>query len=324
MQWYHFLILFIGLSIIAYFIISFSFYQKVFLHYKNTKKVLVDHSLPFYKAAYDWFLSIPKDDVYIRSYDNLKLHGYYLPSIDKTTDNLAIVIHGYQSQATDMIIIAKLYSDLGFKVLMIDLRGHGLSEGKFTSMGYYEKYDLKKWINHSLRSYGATSKIVLHGVSMGASMSMLVTEFKEKSAIKFLVLDSGYTIFSKSLAASVKPKVLKIFIPGISLFTFLKHRFTLTQIAPIKAMKNLTIPFLIIHGDKDKPCPLSMAKELFQAANSVSKDLLVVEGSPHAKAFEINRDLVANKIISSLCEPFKLKKANIKFCIDKKKTDQLW
>jgi len=321
MQWYHYTLIAIAILVIIYFTMSYVFYEKVFIKYKNKKKRLVDQESEFYKESYDWFLNIPKEDVYIHSYDGLKLHGYYIPSIDKTTDNLAIVIHGYQSQATDMIIIAKLYSDLGFKVLMIDLRGHGLSEGKFTSMGYYEKYDLKKWINHSLRSYGANSKILLHGVSMGAAMSMLVTEFKVKDHIFFLVIDSGYTVFSKSLAESVKSRFFRVFIPGISFFTNIFHKFTLNKISPLKAIKSSQIPFLIIHGEKDKPVPVKMAKELFEASPAKNKDLLIVEGSPHARAFEINKEMVMNTIIANICGPFKLKKSNVKYCTDKRKAD---
>ncbi|MGD9761191.1 MAG: alpha/beta hydrolase [Candidatus Izemoplasmatales bacterium] len=322
MQWYHYTLLALAILIIIYFTMSYGFYEKIFVKYKNKKKPLVNQESDFYKESYDWFLNIPKDDVYIHSYDGLKLHGFYIPSIDKTTDNLAIVIHGYQSCATDMIIIAKLYSDLGFKVLMIDLRGHGLSEGKFTSMGYYEKYDLKKWINHCLRTYGANSKILLHGVSMGAAMSMLVTEFKEKEHLNFLILDSGFTVFSKTLAESIKSKFFLIFIPGISFFTFILHKFTLNKISPLKAIKNSQIPFLIIHGDKDKPVPEKMAKELYEASPVQNKDILIIEGSPHAKAFEVDKEKVTNAIIANICEPFKIKKSNVKYCTDKKTADR--
>jgi hypothetical protein len=213
-----------------------------------------------------------------------------------------------------MVIIAKLYSDLGFKILLIDLRGHGKSEGKFTSMGYYEKYDLKKWINFALRNYGSTSKILLHGVSMGAAMSMLVTDIITRENIEYLILDSGFTNFKESLICSLKKKFLKIFLPAVSIFTFIFHKFTLKKISPIKAMKKNTKPFLIIQGEKDKPVPVSMAKELFEASPITDKDILLVEYAPHAKAFEIDKDLVTNTIIKKITKPFNIKKTNIKFC----------
>lgn len=314
MYWYHYAIIIIGIIIITYIYLSYHYYRKLLIRFNKRPKQLVDHTSEFYQCSYDWFTNIPKEDVYMRSYDNLKLHGIYLPSHDKNSSNLAIIIHGYQSQATDMIIIAKLYSDLGFKVLMIDLRGHGESEGKFTSMGHYEKYDLKKWLNFGLRNYGANANVLLHGVSMGAAMSMLVTELKIKNNLKFLVLDSGFTVFSKSLAFSLKNKALKIFLPGISLFTFIYHRFLLKQVAPIKAIKRSNIPFLIIHGDQDRLVPLSMAKELYESSPTDKKDLLIVENAAHGKAFEANKELVTKTIITDIADIFNIKKSFIKNC----------
>ena len=314
MQWYHYTILAIVIILVIYFLISYEIYKKIFVSFNKKRKPLVDQSLDFYTCSYDWYLNIPKEDVYIHSYDNLKLHGIYIPPLDKNTDNLAIVIHGYQSCAEDMVIIAKLYSDLGFKILLIDLRGHGQSEGKFTSMGYYEKYDLKKWINFALRNYGSTSKILLHGVSMGAAMSMLVTDIITRENIEYLILDSGFTNFKESLICSLKKKYLKMFLPAVSIFTFIFHKFTLKKISPIKAIVKNTKPFLIIQGEKDKPVPVSMAKELFDASPITEKDILLVEYAPHAKAFEIDKDLVTNTIIKKITKTFNIKKTNIKFC----------
>jgi len=213
-----------------------------------------------------------------------------------------------------MIVVGKMYSDLGFKVLLIDLRAHGESEGNFTSMGHYEKYDLKKWINFALRSYGANSKILLHGVSMGAAMSMLVMEKKIKQHVDFLVLDSGFTYFSKTLSQSLRHSFFRIGILGVSLFTYLFQRYTLRKIAPLKAMKKIDIPLLIIHGEKDNPVPIKMANELYAASPSKNKNFLVVSNAPHAKAFEVNKDLVMNKIITCISHTFSIKKTYIKNC----------
>ncbi|MGD9964576.1 MAG: hypothetical protein AB7S96_04410, partial [Candidatus Izemoplasmatales bacterium] len=89
MDWYYYLIIGIVLTIIFYFITAFLIYRKVFVKFKNSKKVLVDQESPFYAESFTWFQNIPKDDVYIHSYDNIKLHGYYLPPLDQKTNNLA-------------------------------------------------------------------------------------------------------------------------------------------------------------------------------------------------------------------------------------------
>ncbi len=312
MEWFHYMFIGFGFLILLYIGLSYKFYLKLLVKFKRKNTQLVDHETEFYQESYKWFQSIPKEDVYIRSYDNLKLHSYYIPSLDKNSNNLAIVIHGYQSKATDMIIIGKLYSDLGFKVLMIDLRAHGYSEGKFTSIGHYEKYDLKKWINFALRSYGADNKVLLHGVSMGAAMSILVTELKIKKNVKFLVLDSSFTKFIESLRNIVKPKVLRVFFLGISMFTYLLHHFTLYQIKPINVIKKIEIPFMIIHSKEDTLVPVKMANDLYVSGNVARKDLLIIDNAPHAKAFEINKSRVMDRIVFNISDIFGVKKTYIK------------
>ena len=188
----------IALLLGIYFSISFFIYRQIMINYNKPPVNLVDHSEPFYKDAFTWFQEIPKEDIYINSYDSLKLHGYYIPSFNKKSNNLAIIVHGYQSKATDMIIIGKMYTEFGFQVMLLDLRGHGESEGDFTSFGYYEKYDLKRWINFAVRTYGSDINVLVHGVSMGAATAMMTTGLDIPKNVKFLLLDSGFTQVKKT------------------------------------------------------------------------------------------------------------------------------
>jgi len=308
MQWYHYTILAIVIILVIYFLISYEIYKKIFVSFNKKRKPLVDQSLDFYTCSYDWYLNIPKEDVYIHSYDNLKLHGIYIPPLDKNTDNLAIVIHGYQSCAEDMVIIAKLYSDLGFKILLIDLRGHGQSEGKFTSMGYYEKYDLKRWINFAVRTYGSDINILVHGVSMGAATAMMTTGLDIPKNVKFLLLDSGFTQVKKTFTNTRRSKGLKIFYPGLNFVTYSKHKFIFDQIKPIKEMKKNTIPFLIVQGEKDMAVPISMANQLYSVSPANQKDILIVKDSKHALGFRDDFELCKETLYKNIKPIFNIKK----------------
>ncbi len=295
-----------------YLFISYMMYRRIFVDYNKPEKNLVDHEEEFYQESYRWFQDIPKEEISIKSYDNLKLKGYFIPSIDKKSEKIAIVMHGYQSKGTDMIIIAKMYSDMGFKVVLPDLRGHGKSEGKFTSMGHYEKYDLKRWFNFCLTSYGATDKILIHGVSMGAAMAIMLTALDIPKNLKFMVLDSGYTRFKGTLRHTFRSKYLSIFLPGLSLITYFQHRYFLSQLRPIKAMRKNEVPFLIIHGEKDQLVPLKMAKDLLKAAKTDRKELLIVKDARHALGYKVDKELCTERIIANIQPIFKIRNSDLK------------
>ena len=294
--------------LMGYLYISYKIYKQIMVDYNNPPVDLVDHTEEFYQDAYNWFQEIPKEDVYVKSYDSLKLHGVYIPSFDKKSNKLAIVVHGYQSKATDMIIIGQMYAKMGFQVILTDLRGHGESEGDFTTFGFYEKFDLKKWINFAVRTYGADMKILLHGVSMGAASCMMATGLDIPDNVKFMLLDSGFTQVKKTFTNTKRSKGLKIFYPGLNFVTYSKHKFIFGQVRPVKYMRRNTIPFLIIQGDQDTAVPVSMAKRLYNVSPANRKNLLIIKGSKHALGFYDDWDTCEKAVYENAKDIFNIKK----------------
>lgn len=308
---YILIILLLILSI--YLGISYQFLRQLFFNYHDENLQLVNPEDDFYIDAYDWYDEIPKEDVSIKSYDSLKLHGVYIPSHDKNTTKLAIVIHGYQSKGYDMVIIAKMYSDLGFKVLLIDQRGHGQSEGHFTTVGYYESFDLKRWLHYATRTFGSNIEILLHGVSMGGSTAVLATRFKESNNVKMMVLDSVFTNFRDTMFRRAKKFYLKIFVPGFSLLTYVFLKVFVGQINPLKHIKHTTIPTLFIHGTNDGVVTDEMVEKLAANLKTDQKEVLVIESARHAKGFEVDKSAYINAVISMTSDIFKIKKSDIKY-----------
>lgn len=292
---------------------SYVLFKKIFYNFNHKPVDLVDENDAFYKAAYAWYEDIPKEDENITAYDGVKLHGVYIPSHDKKSEKLAIVIHGYQSKGRDMVIIAKMYSDLGFKVLLIDQRGHGYSSGKFTTMGHHEAYDLKKWLHYVTRRHGAHINVLLHGVSMGASTALLATKFGESKIVKTLILDACFTNFYDSLKRSSDNQFLKLFLPGISLLSLFIFKTTLRSINPLRQAKKTDIPTLLIHGKKDRVITDQMIQSIYEALQSRQKQILEIDDAKHAKAFEVDKGKYIDTVIAVVDKAFNLKKGDIKY-----------
>ena len=91
-------------------------------------------------------------------------------SIPKKVHKIAILVHGMQDSSSGMAYLAEEYHNLGYSVLCVNLRGHGISEGKFFGLGYLDAKDILCWIEElNRRNKNNEVSYILHGVSMGGA-----------------------------------------------------------------------------------------------------------------------------------------------------------
>ena len=225
-------------------------------------------------------------DKYIESYDKLQLHSYV---VTQNSNKWAIVVHGYGGSGKLMSDKSKYFYDMGYNVLIPDLRGHGKSEGDYIGMGWKDRLDIISWINFIINE-NPNAEIVLHGTSMGAATVLMTSGENLPSNVKAIVADCAYTSawdeFSYQLETYLK--VPSYYILNVTnMVTKLKAGYSLKEASALECVKKATVPILFIHGDKDKFVPYSMMDKLYDATNS-PKEKLTIEGGEHA-----NSDLVS-------------------------------
>ena len=225
-------------------------------------------------------------DKYIESYDKLQLHSYV---VSQNSNKWAIVVHGYGGSGKLMSDKSKYFYDMGYNVLIPDLRGHGKSEGDYIGMGWKDRLDIISWINFIIKA-NPNAEIVLHGTSMGAATVLMTSGENLPSNVKAIVADCAYTSawdeFSYQLETYLK--VPSYYILNVTnMVTKLKAGYSLKEASALECVKKATVPILYIHGDKDKFVPYSMMDKLYDATNS-PKEKLTIEGGEHA-----NSDLVS-------------------------------
>ena len=225
-------------------------------------------------------------DKYIESYDKLQLHSYV---VSQNSNKWAIVVHGYGGSGKLMSDKSKYFYDMGYNVLIPDLRGHGKSEGDYIGMGWKDRLDIISWINFIIKE-NPNAEIVLHGTSMGAATVLMTSGENLPSNVKAIVADCAYTSawdeFSYQLESYLK--VPSSYILNVTnMVTKLKAGYSLKEASALECVKKATVPILYIHGDKDKFVPYSMMDKLYDATNS-PKEKLTIEGGEHA-----NSDLVS-------------------------------
>ena len=238
-------------------------------------------------------------DTYITSSDNLKLHAYEVKNENKT-DKWAIVVHGYTSEGKLLSSKAKHLYNMGYNVLVPDLRSHGTSEGNYIGMGWHDRLDIIDWINYIVKN-NPKSEIALHGTSMGSATVLMVSGEKLPSNVKAIVADCGYTSVYDEFSYQLK----QLFnLPAFPIMNFsdvvthIRAGYCLNDASAINQVKKSTTPILYIHGDKDDFVPYYMMDELYNATNS-EKEKLTIEGGEHA-----NSDLVNPKLYWSTANSF--------------------
>lgn len=143
-------------------------------------------------ATVDAAVSIPFEDVYIRSHDGLRLRGRYYETSPGAP--VQILFHGYRSNAVrDFSGGLRLALNSGCNALLVDQRAHGGSEGKHLGFGVLERRDCLDWIEYVNKRCGSGVPIVLVGVSMGAATVLMAAGLELPDNVVGVIADCGYT-----------------------------------------------------------------------------------------------------------------------------------
>lgn len=232
--------------------------------------------------------------VEVRSADGTVLAGTYVrnPSPSHRT---VILLHGLYSNRTMCLPLVAMYRDMGFNVLLIDQRGHGESGGAHTMWGMKEMDDMDAWMDW-LQKRDPSVLVGLHGISLGAAMSLLYSGTERGQTLSFVVADSSYA----DLMALGKEKVyawsgddrillsMDLVNPFFQAAMFVHTGKLLRDIEPEDAVTKSSAPTLFLHGAADRLVPPSSAEILGEASAARRKEIRLFEGAGHAAEFSAN------------------------------------
>ena len=260
--------------------------------------------LPFLKERRIWFESQKKDDLYIQSFDGLKLHGTFLGA--DNNKKCVICFHGYTSKGTnDFCALSKFYHEQGFNVILADARNHGESEGKYTGFGVLDRKDAAKWIDYAINRFGKDVNIFLHGISMGGATVLMASGLQLPKNVKAIIADcaftSAYDVFSHILKRDYHiPK-----FPIMNMTEYMtkkKAGYGYKDVNTLDEVAKTEIPILFVHGENDDFVPLWMTEKNFDACNS-EKEILKVKNADHAESYFAQTDDY-EKAIKNLIEKY--------------------
>ena len=237
-----------------------------------------------------WVNKKKKEDIFIKSFDNLKLHGLLIKK--NKPKGIFIEIHGYRSEtAHDIYPSCYHYYNMGYSLLLIDQRTSGKSEGKYLTFGINESKDLISWIKYVNKEF-PNLPIVLAGVSMGASTLMLsASMLKESMNVKCLLADSGYISPIEEISYCLKyylhiPPLL--LIDMINVWSILIAKADLKSNNTVDSLNKVNIPLLLVHGEEDDFVPLANSKKNYELYKGDEKELVTFPNAYHGMGYLVD------------------------------------
>ena len=233
--------------------------------------------------------AIPFEPVSVMSTDGLRLSGRYYHQTDGAP--LAILFHGYRgTPSRDFAGGAQSYLAAGFNLLMIEERAHCGSEGYTITFGVKERLDCLTWIEYARSRFGDQVRILLCGISMGASTVIMASGLQLPDNVKGIIADCPFTspkeIIRKVCGDMKIPACLAW--PFIWLGARIYGRFDPNSADASEAVSSTTVPILLIHGEDDRFVPCDMGRRI-AAVNPDMVELHTFPGAGHGLSFLIDQ-----------------------------------
>ena len=266
----------------------------------NIRRQTLEEARTWQENHYDlsWYDPLEKTDYTVTSYDGYVLHAQFLPNPDRSSKYI-IISHGYSDNRFGALKYAKMYLDLGFNVIVYDLRGHGLNEQTFCTYTARERKDLLAMIQDSRQRWPDMTFFGLHGESLGAATSIAVLE--EKPPVDFVVADCGFSEIASVLRNGMQAMHLPGFLTGImSAGAKIRFGYSYREMRPIDSLKDNRIPILFIHGGSDSFVVPENSEKMKEATAGYA-ELHVLPNVPHAMSV-INEPEQYRKIVSAFLE----------------------
>lgn len=227
-------------------------------------------------------LGMAYEDVRIRTADGVTIHGWLVPS--EGSEVTLLFFHGNAGNIGDRVENVKLLHEIGIRVLIVDYRGYGLSEGSPSEQGLYE--DAQAAYAHLVSREGVDpQRIAVFGRSLGGAVAV---DLASRQPCGRLILESTFTSAAE-MAGSL--------LPILPMGRLMTERFDSAG-----KIGNVRAPLLQFHGTRDEVVPYRLGEKLHALAPG-PKEFVPIPGATHNDTYLVGGRPYFEKIRSFLDRP---------------------
>jgi len=220
---------------------------------------------------------VPYTSLKVTNSEGIDISCWWIPR--EKNKGTILLVHGFDMNKSQMLPRAKVYYDLGYNVLLMDLRARGESGGTVTTSGPEIRSDVLAVMDYYDKNLNDYGQLFLAGYSHGGRAVVFAAEQKP-TAIKAIILES----IPYSLSAGFK-RIYKVEPPPFS------------EGDIDKAFQSISsIPILLMIGNMDQAIIPEEAEKIKGLFGNSKSQLIVFNGMGHNLSTEKNKPAYTESI----------------------------
>jgi alpha-beta hydrolase superfamily lysophospholipase len=220
----------------------------------------------------------PYQTVHLLTKDSLSLEAWFIP-IDSSKGTV-ILFHGLGGNKSNVLKQAYEFRYLGFNVMLVDLRAHGMSKGNTTTIGFRESEDVKLAYEYVLKK--GEKNIILYGISLG-SVVIAKAFFDYNIAPSRIILEIPFSNMKKLIG--VRGRMIgfpeKPFGGFVTFWASIERGFNGFKQDTYKYAQKINCPVLMQCGATDIFASDKERDIIFKSIPTSEKKLVVYEHAVH-------------------------------------------
>lgn len=217
---------------------------------------------------------IKREEVYLQTTDNLKLHGWYFPAQSKSK-GLVLFFHGNAQNLTSHFVTLFWFTQEDFDYAIFDYRAYGKSEGKLDNdKVLLDIAAMMQWGEEKAKAKNIP--FIVYGQSLGANLSLKFLSLHHEVKPDLAIFEAPFYQFTE--IAKLKAKETWVLWPLQPLVSILISDKNSLDEKELKQIPNY--PKIFLHSENDPVVPYSQGKKTFDFI-SEPKELWTYQAPHH-------------------------------------------